>query len=125
MRSTWKNRALGAALIVVAAGCSMFVQGQETDFVRANYTKFEFQVPMRDGVKLFTSVYVPKDRSREYPILMNRTPYSVAPYGINAYRTGLGPSDLFAKAGYIFVYQDVRGRMMSEGSSPTCGRTSP
>ncbi len=115
MRSTWKNRALGAALIVVAAGCSMFVQGQETDFVRANYTKFEFQVPMRDGVKLFTSVYVPKDRSREYPILMNRTPYSVAPYGINAYRTGLGPSDLFAKAGYIFVYQDVRGRMMSEG----------
>ena len=87
---------------------------QKDDYVRAHYTKHEHEVPMRDGVKLFTSVYVPKDTSRTYPVLLNRTPYSVAPYG-DAYRTNLGPSDLFMRDGYIFVYQDVRGRMMSEG----------
>ena len=71
---------------------------------------------MRDGIKLFTSVYVPKDDSKKYPILMQRTPYSVAPYGINNYPTRLGPSDLFTKEGFIFVYQDVRGRYLSEGT---------
>jgi putative CocE/NonD family hydrolase len=88
---------------------------QRADYVRANYVKQEHQVPMRDGVKLFTSIYVPKDTSRTHPILLNRTPYSVAPYGPDAYRSSLGPSDLFIGDGYIFVYQDVRGRLMSEG----------
>ncbi len=89
--------------------------GALSGYVRSNYTKFEYQVPMRDGVKLFTSVYVPKDTSQQWPILMQRTPYSVAPYGSNSYRASLGPSDLFTKEGFIFVYQDVRGRSMSEG----------
>jgi putative CocE/NonD family hydrolase len=71
---------------------------------------------MRDGVKLFTSVYAPKDQSGKYPMLMSRTPYSVRPYGADQYRASLGPSDHFRKAGYIFVYQDVRGRYKSEGS---------
>lgn len=71
---------------------------------------------MRDGVHLFTAVYVPKDTSRTYPLLIVRTPYSVAPYGEDQYVKRLGPSDEFEKAGYIFVYQDVRGRYMSEGS---------
>jgi putative CocE/NonD family hydrolase len=84
--------------------------------VREHYTKYEFRVPMRDGVKLFTSVYVPKDSSRPYPFLISRTPYSVAPYGVDQYRTQLGPSPDFDRAGYIFVYQDVRGRFMSEGT---------
>jgi putative CocE/NonD family hydrolase len=84
--------------------------------VKEHYTKYEFRVPMRDGVKLFTSVYVPKDSSRPYPILISRTPYSVAPYGVDQYRTQLGPSPDFDRAGYIFVYQDVRGRFMSEGA---------
>jgi putative CocE/NonD family hydrolase len=84
--------------------------------VKEHYTKYEFRVPMRDGVKLFTSVYVPKDSSRPYPILISRTPYSVAPYGVDQYRTQLGPSPDFDRAGYIFVYQDVRGRFMSEGT---------
>jgi putative CocE/NonD family hydrolase len=75
--------------------------------VKEHYTKYEFRVPMRDGVKLFTSVYVPKDSSRPYPILISRTPYSVAPYGVDQYRTQLGPSPDFDRAGYIFVYQDV------------------
>jgi len=72
---------------------------------------------MRDGVRLFTAVYVPKDAasSNKYPILMDRTPYSVSPYGSDNYKTALGPSELFAREKYIFAYQDVRGRMMSEG----------
>jgi hypothetical protein len=93
---------------------------QETDakrleYVRAHYTKYDFRIPMRDGVKLFTSVYAPKDASQSYPILMKRTPYSVEPYGTDRYPNSLGPSDLFTKEGFIFAYQDVRGRFLSEG----------
>ena len=88
------------------------------DFVRENYTKFEYRIPMRDGVKLFTSVYIPKDvftDGRNYPIMMQRTGYNVAPYGIEQYRAALGPSNLFAREKFIFAYQDIRGRFMSEG----------
>ena len=84
--------------------------------VKEHYTKYEYRIPMRDGVHLFTSVYVPKDASRSYPFLIDRTPYSVGPYGVDLYRTRLGPSPDFDKAGYIFVFQDVRGRFMSEGT---------
>ena len=89
--------------------------GPEFD-VREHYTKVEYRIPMRDGVRLFTAVYVPKDSSHPYPFLINRTPYSVAPYGVDQYRTQLGPAPEFDKAGYIFVMQDVRGRFMSEGT---------
>ena len=84
--------------------------------VKAHYTKYEYRIPMRDGVRLFTAVYVPKDTSRAYPFLIDRTPYSVSPYGVDQYRKNLGPSPDFDKAGYIFVFQDVRGRYMSEGT---------
>jgi uncharacterized protein len=84
--------------------------------VKEHYTKYEYRIPMRDGVRLFTAVYVPKDSSRAYPFLIVRTPYSVAPYGVDQYRKGLGPSPEFERAGYIFVFQDVRGRYMSEGN---------
>jgi putative CocE/NonD family hydrolase len=84
-------------------------------YVKENYTKYEYQIPMRDGKKLFTSVYVPKDQSKKYPVMMDRTPYSVAPYGPDQYKGSLGPSNLFLHDGFIFVYQDVRGRWMSEG----------
>lgn len=70
---------------------------------------------MRDGVKLFTAIYAPKDQSQKYPIMLNRTPYSVSPYGANAYKEALGPSENFQKEKFIFVYQDVRGKFMSEG----------
>ncbi len=90
-------------------------QAQEAFNVKEHYTKAEYQISMRDGVKLFTSVYVPKDASQKYPMIMQRTPYSVAPYGPDNYRAQLGPSPFFAKEGFIFVYQDVRGRNMSEG----------
>jgi uncharacterized protein len=87
------------------------------DYVKAHYTKYEFRIPMRDGKRLFTSVYVPKDTTGgPYPFMMDRTPYSVAPYGEDQYPRSLGPSEEFEKGGYIFVYQDVRGRWMSEGT---------
>ena len=82
--------------------------------VKERYHKTEHQVPMRDGKKLYTIVYAPKDTSQNYPILMQRSPYSSQPYG-EAYRTSLGPSPAFMEEGYIFVYQDVRGTFMSEG----------
>ena len=86
------------------------------DYVRAHYTKYEYRIPMRDGKRLFTAVYVPKDAAGgPYPFLINRTPYSVAPYGEDQYPRHLGPSEEFEKNGYIFVYQDVRARWMSEG----------
>lgn len=100
-------------LVVLCTATFSFGQGKEA--VLAGYTKYEYRIPMRDGVRLFTSVYVPKDDSRQYPFLMMRTPYTVGPYGIDKYKENLGPSGLFGKEGYIFVYQDVRGRWMSEG----------
>jgi len=91
------------------------------DFVRVHYTKYEFRIPMRDGIHLFTSVYVPKNEAFPsqplgWPFLVDRTPYSVAPYGEDQYKPALGPSKEFQEAGYIFVYQDVRGRYLSEGT---------
>ncbi|CAG5016694.1 Cocaine esterase [Dyadobacter sp. CECT 9275] len=90
---------------------------QDSLFIREHYTKIEKMVPMRDGVKLFTSIYLPKDisKSKTYPILLNRTPYSCAPYGEDKYKLLIGPSMLFARDGYIIVYQDVRGKYLSEG----------
>src|SRR5678815_3797492 len=80
--------------------------------VPERYTKYEYQIPMRDGARLYTTVYVPKDTSQKYPFLLTRTPYSIAPYGVDNYRTSLGPSEHFEKEGFIFVNQDARGRYM-------------
>ena len=90
-------------------------QEPSEDDIKTNYTKYEYRIPMRDGAHLFTAIYVPKDASRSYPFLINRTPYSVGPYGVDRYPSQLGPSADFDRAGYIFVMQDVRGRYMSEG----------
>ena len=88
----------------------------EEEYIGANYNKFEYRIEMRDGVELFTAVYTPNDVSGKYPILLYRTPYSCRPYGADQYRKALGPSHQFAQDGYIFVYQDVRGRYLSEGT---------
>jgi uncharacterized protein len=85
------------------------------EWVRAHYAKQEVMIQMRDGVKLFTAVYSPRDTSHTYPLLMTRTPYSVRPYGADQYPDSLGPAPEFAEEGFIFVYQDVRGCFMSEG----------
>ena len=108
----------GGAGSSASAAAGPAAPGPGREFVRENYTKFEYRIPMRDGVKLFTSVYVPKDvftDAKTYPIMMQRTGYNVAPYGIDQYRATLGPSELFAREKFIFVYQDIRGRFMSEG----------
>jgi len=83
--------------------------------VKAHYDKTEYQISMRDGVKLFTVIYTPKDTSQKYPLLMCRTPYGAGPYGKEDYRGSIGPSSLFMQEGYIVVYQDVRGQGKSEG----------
>ena len=90
------------------------LHGQENNFVEENYIKTEYQVEMRDGVKLFTIVYTPKDKSDKYPFLMQRTPYSIGPYG-DRMRGRLSSNELLEKDLYIFVFQDVRGAYMSEG----------
>lgn len=95
-------------------------QKELAEYIRDNYDKREVMITMRDGVRLFTSIYTPERKSQRYPILLNRTPYTVAPYnednqGDKQFRQSLGPNALFAREGYIFVYQDVRGRWMSEG----------
>src|SRR5437868_9927768 len=116
-------------LMVSLAASSLCAQGLE--YIKANYTKYEYEIVARDGKKLFTSVYVPKDTSHPYPIMLMRTPYSVGPYGEDNYRNNLGPSEKFGREGFIFAYQDVRGRWMSEGQfvdvrpdKPEIGRAS-
>ena len=104
--------------LAAAQGRGATTPADRAGFIRETYTKFEYRVPMRDGAKLFTSVYIPKDvftEARTYPIMMVRTGYNVAPYGADQYRATLGPSELFEREKFIFVYQDVRGRFMSEG----------
>lgn len=88
---------------------------QETFSIPDNYTKKEVQIEMRDGIKLHTSIYSPKDTSKEYPIIMKRTPYSARPYGEDQFPTRLAPNMTMTQEGYIVVIQDVRGRWMSEG----------
>src|SRR5450631_3577323 len=87
----------------------------EANFVKDNFSKREVYIPMRDGKRLYTVIYIPKDASHPYPFLMERTPYSAGPYGDSLYRSSLGPNRSLQHEKYIFVYQDVRGRYMSEG----------
>src|SRR5215216_2132451 len=110
-----------AALLTVVATSSAFAQraapsAQDVAEVKAKYVKREVRIPMRDGAQLFTSIYIPRDTSRPYPVMMSRTPYGVAPYGDTAYKAALGPSRRFQDEGFIFVYQDTRGRYMSDGT---------
>ena len=107
------RRAAWAGVVVLIASTSLFTE--ERYDISAGYTKAEYMIPMRDGVKLYTQVYIPKDTSQKYPILLFRTPYSVGFYGPETYRGYLGPNELYAREGFIFVYQDVRGKFKSEG----------
>ena len=109
--------ATGLAFALLAGGTAGLA-AQDSAYVAARYAKRELFIPMRDGVRLYTAVYVPRDASpaRRYPILLQRTPFSVAPYGSDAYPSALGPSAFMARDGYIFVNQEVRGRYRSEGT---------
>ena len=110
--------AVAAALFasVLAHGVApQAFQSRDPAGLKASYVKRELFIPMRDGVKLFTIVYAPRDTTVRHPFLMTRTAYGIAPYGADDYRAVLGPASEFAKEGYIFVYQDARGKFKSEG----------
>ena len=110
-------RTVSAIALVPFLACIVVpsIPAQEAVAVKARYAKTEYQIPMRDGKRLFTVVYTPRDTTRRYPIMLTRTPYGVGPYGADAYPRTIGPSEKFADEGFVFVYQDVRGRFMSEG----------
>src|SRR5437868_5650622 len=95
--------------------CFVYAVKGQTGFVKDNFDKTEADIKMRDGIKLHTVIYTPKDQSQHYPILMERTPYSAGPYGEGKFPRRIGPNESLMKEKYIFVYQDVRGRYMSEG----------
>ena len=101
-------------LILLLAFVVCSVQAQD-NYVTQHYTKTEVDIPMRDGIKLHTTIYTPKEGGKNYPILMQRTPYSSRPYGEGQMRSRIGPNKYLMEDGYIIVYQDVRGRWMSEG----------
>ena len=85
------------------------------EFIAAHYDKREVSIPMRDGAKLFTAIFTPKDADGPVPIMMFRTPYAVDPYGADGMPDKIGPSEALTHDKWIFVHQDVRGRFMSEG----------
>ena len=115
MRTGFVRTSLIAGVLIAATFARANTQQPAFD-LKANYVKREHMVPMRDGVKLYTITYTPRDTTRSYPMLLVRTPYSIRPYELNVYRPVLGPSAEFDRDGYIFVYQDVRGKFRSEGS---------
>lgn len=107
-----KKKFLVSILFVL---CFVQASAQTAYDVAEHYEKKEVYIEMRDGIKLHTTIYTPKDHSKTYPILMQRTPYSSLPYGENEMKTRIGPNEQLMKEGNIVVYQDVRGRWMSEG----------
>ncbi len=112
----WWNASAGLATVTPTPTPTATVAPLDLPaFIRSSYTKHEHAIAMRDGVRLHTAIYVPKDQSRRYAILLQRTPYSTSPYGADRYRETLGPSERFARDGFVFVYQDVRGRYLSGG----------
>ncbi|SFU38018.1 hypothetical protein SAMN05216480_10290 [Pustulibacterium marinum] len=101
--------------LFLLAFLSVFLLKAQEYNVKDHYNKQEVAIKMRDGVHLHTTIYSPKDTSKEYPIVMQRTPYSCAPYGPDKFKKSIGPDENMMKEGYIVVYQDVRGRWNSEG----------
>lgn len=104
-------------LLFLSISLSVVAQtDQDSAWIKENYTKQELMIPMRDGIKLFTAVYLPNDKSEKHPILMNRTPYSCAPYGKEFSNRLLSSHwKYYCRENYIIVIQDVRGKWMSEG----------
>lgn len=123
MKNQLKNNlVIGIITILMLATCSTeketyieFSAEEDSLFVYSNYDKREVYIPMRDGKKLFTAIYTPKDSIEAYPMIMYRTPYSVRPYGEDRFKIDLGPNMRMTRDKYIFIYQDVRGKYMSDG----------
>jgi putative CocE/NonD family hydrolase len=112
-----KKHALCFFLWVLILNAHAQTNTLDSAWIRDNYTKIERMIPMRDGIKLFTSIYLPKDNSEKHPILLKRTPYSAAPYGENKFGNYWDTYQrLYFRENYIMVVQDVRGKYMSEGT---------
>jgi uncharacterized protein len=101
-------------LLVVTGAVKAQDFKKDSVYMRSQYDKVEYQIPMRDGIKLFTIVYIPKDKTKTYPILMNRTCYNASSYG--EFKTYGHPTNYLVQDKYILAFQDVRGRYMSEGT---------
>ena len=116
-----KSKVLFLALIILVwfpTSCVTTGTGEEVienNFTNDDYKKEEVLIEMRDGLKLHTSIYSPKDTTQEYPVIIKRTPYSCAPYGPDTLPANLMHNPDLVASGYIFVFQDVRGRWNSEG----------
>ena len=106
-------RRLCTLFVCLLASFSLFAQNQDSVYMREHYDIAEYSIVMRDGNKLFTVVYTPKDKRKKYPILLNRTPYNASSYA--SFKTHGHPSNYLVRDGYILAFQDVRGRYMSEG----------
>ena len=104
-------------LVLIISLLKLTAQNKDSIWVRENYSKIERMIPMRDGIKLFTALYIPKDTSVKHPILFNRTPYTCSPYGEDKFNPRLYESYWlnYLKEGYIIAIEDVRGKFMSEG----------
>ena len=105
-----------AFICATAAPETQTAEAIDARWLKAHYTKSEYMIPMRDGVKLYTAVYTPKNKRTKHPILMQRTPYGHSPYGkksTNIWRNKIFEN--YLRAEYILVFQDTRGRWMSEG----------
>jgi len=118
-----KNRTLLIVLLFLSSLSFITCTQNQTEdavvkdsYVKDNFNKKEVLIEMRDGIKLHTTIYSPKDTSKSYPMVLKRTPYSSRPYGPDEYPAKIGPNKYMMKQGYIVVYQDVRGRWMSEGT---------
>lgn len=113
-----QRKSILAITIFVLSCLWLQAEVNQRNWVFENYTKHEYMIPMRDGVKLFTSVYIPNDSTENHPMLMRRSPYSSGPYGLDTPMNSQLWGDLYAYArkNYIFVFQDVRGQYMSDGT---------
>lgn len=110
------KKIIAGLILILSVSFAKAQTDQDSAWIMDHYTKQEFTIPMRDGVKLFTAVYIPNDKSDLHPILMNRTPYSCAPYGKNfSMRLLKSHWKYYCRENYIIVIQDVRGSWMSEG----------
>lgn len=106
----------GFVLLLLWISIAQAQTDQDSAWIKDNYTKLEQYIPMRDGIRLFTTLYIPNDKSEKHPVLMMRTPYSCAPYGKEfSSRLWGGHWKYYARENYIIVVQDVRGKWMSEG----------
>ena len=105
---------LGILAAAAVIGAAVFVRaaGQAAGPAR-EFSTTRAMIPMRDGVKLHTVIFTPKDAAGPLPFLLLRTPYGApaAPLALNA-----EPYRELVAEGYIFVYQDIRGRFKSEGA---------